>query len=320
MKTPKENTTPDTFRNVMYIKQSNDLSAARYSWTLVQKKLLYIIFYHIQNLQSSIDKNANMKLTFPDKYLTDIDGNITRIYSQLADMRKKDMKVNTNRKWLCVGIVNYVEHNKINGTIEIEISHKILPYLLELTNQFTSYNFLVAMNFNSVYSQRFYELCCQYKTLGFFSFEIEELKKMFGIVGLYERYTDFCKKIMEVAHSELFEKFNSNACDVCFDWSVDAASKIGKKITRLNFSVVSKNLKYTKKQMELADYMWQICDDWAMRYLGRHRRELLRQYLFTYQDKCPEIYAKFQRIISSYKHQSDITKVLTKALKEDYQL
>jgi hypothetical protein len=45
------------------------------------------------------------------------------------------------------------------GIAEIQVSHKLMPFLVELSSQYTAYSLHVAMSLKSKWSQRMYELC-----------------------------------------------------------------------------------------------------------------------------------------------------------------
>ena len=70
--------------------------------------------------------------------------------------------------WLSIGFVNYVKHIKNKSYFEVQVSKEVLPYYVELAQNFTSYSMTVAIALKSTFSQRFYELCCQYRNAGFF--------------------------------------------------------------------------------------------------------------------------------------------------------
>lgn len=68
--------------------------------------------------------------------------------------------------WLSIGFVNYVKHIKNKSYFEVQVSKEVLPYYVELAQNFTSYSMTVAIALKSTFSQRFYELCCQYRNTG----------------------------------------------------------------------------------------------------------------------------------------------------------
>ena len=53
--------------------------------------------------------------------------------------------------------------------------------IVELSSKFTAYYIAVALTLKSVYSQRFYELCCQYKSKKSFVLGTDEIRKFLAI-------------------------------------------------------------------------------------------------------------------------------------------
>ena len=117
-----------------------------------------------------------------------------------------------------------------------------MPHLVELTNKFTQYSIVVAMSLKSKYSQRFYELACQYrnKKPAQFFIDIEELRDMFMLGSGYKLKTDIKKRIIDVAISELKKAYDENNCDLWLDsWDVGKGEK-----TRFFFNI------HTRQQKE----------------------------------------------------------------------
>lgn len=76
-----------------------------------------------------------------------------------------------------------------------------MPYLVELARQYTTYSLTVAITLKSVYSQRFYELCCQYRNriendgLAGFHKTQQQLRTMFCLEDKYQTNKDFNKML-----------------------------------------------------------------------------------------------------------------------------
>ena len=91
----------------------------------------------------------------------------------------------------------------------------ILPYLKQLTKNFTTYNIVVAMSLKSKYSQRFYELGCQYRNAQKpFFIDIESLRQMFCLGNGYKLKSDIKKRVVDVAITELKQAYEDNSCDL----------------------------------------------------------------------------------------------------------
>jgi len=132
-------------------------------------------------------------------------------------------------KWLAVNWINYAEHNPETNQFEVEVSKKVVPYLLNLTKNFTQYDAYKIFNLHNKYSMRFYEKCCQFKKYGYFYMTEEEIRDSFGVYKvepgtdkrikpMYTQSHQFVKNVIELPQKELKEKFEKGLCDFYFDF------------------------------------------------------------------------------------------------------
>ena len=68
-----------------------------------------------------------------------------------------------------------------SGVIEYKFESLLKPYLLNLKDNFTSYQLKNILSLKSAYSIRMYELLNQYKVIGRRTIEIEELRNLLNI-------------------------------------------------------------------------------------------------------------------------------------------
>ena len=100
----------------------------------------------------------------------------------------------------------------------MQVSKEVLPYYVELAQNFTSYSMTVAIALKSTFSQRFYELCCQYRNAGFFFYTVEKLREMFMLENKYKRGCDFKRRVLDDPQKELRELYNTGLCDLYFEF------------------------------------------------------------------------------------------------------
>ena len=98
-----------------------------------------------------------------------------------------------------------------------------MPYLVELAKQYTSYSLTVAMTLRSAYSQRLYELCCQYRNNfekdGFAGFHKtqQQLREMFCLEDKYSANKDFNANVIYRPESEIKKLYDKGQCDLYFE-------------------------------------------------------------------------------------------------------
>ena len=170
------------------------------------------------------------------------------IYDALKRLRNRDIEINNEKMWLSIGFVNYVKHIKNKSYFEVEVSKEVLPYYVELAQNFTSYSMTVAIALKSTFTQRFYELCCQYQNKGFFFYAVNELREMFMLENKYPRSFDFKKWVLETPAKELKNLYDAGQCDLYFDF--DIREKKGKEALSYNFFIHSRQT----EQQKLLEY------------------------------------------------------------------
>jgi plasmid replication initiation protein len=123
-----------------------------------------------------------------------------------ADILKKPLKFKIGEKTIHVPWFSYIAYNPGEGTLDIRFDKFFKPYLLNLKEKFTKYNFKYISTLKSNYSIRLYELLKQREAIGMREFSIEELKELLCIEELYHEYSNFKKRVILAAQKELREK------------------------------------------------------------------------------------------------------------------
>ncbi|MCF9035510.1 replication initiation protein, partial [Acinetobacter nectaris] len=90
--------------------------------------------------------------------------------------------------------------------VVIFFSPQIVPYLSNLKANFTQYLQSDISNVSGAYTIRFYELICQYKTVGKREISISDLRFMLKIDDKYPLFYDFKKRVIEPSIREINEK------------------------------------------------------------------------------------------------------------------
>jgi plasmid replication initiation protein len=148
--------------------QANALTQARYDFSVVEKRAVYFIIQEVR--RQFIDRIDGQKNLFDNLIvriktvgLTNADMELRDVYDALVRLRKKSIYIKNAEHVLEVGFINYFHHQCREPYLEVEVSHKILPYLVELASHFTTYSLTVAIALRGKYSQRFYEYCSQFE-------------------------------------------------------------------------------------------------------------------------------------------------------------
>ena len=182
------------------------------SYTLNQLKL---VCYLISNIKPE-DKGFQLKrICIKDLGLSSIDSkNHKKLSGEFLDLMCNPFKLPDKKTWVSwFSSFSYEE-----GVIEYKFDPLLKPFLLQLKNNFATYQLKNILSLKSAYSIRMYELLNQYKVIGKRTIEIEELKLLLNIPDSY-RNNDILK-LLEKIKKELTSK-----TDLTFDFEAIKESR-----------------------------------------------------------------------------------------------
>lgn len=249
--------------------QDNRITTARYELSVMEKRIMYILVRDIRNnfvLNADGDKTLFQDLiikTTSNALLKDLqETNPKRVKQAFRSLRLRSFEWDNgvpendpNHEWFEVGFINYGEWKR-GGDIEFQVSKLILPFFVALTKKFTEYNLIVAISLKSKWSQRFYEILCQWKKAGGVNLNIKELREQFGLTDKYIKYASFKKYVIDVAHKELKELFTKGQNDVYFEYS---EVKNGRSVESLKLKILTKDK--TKEVAQTVDVTHLVRND-----------------------------------------------------------
>lgn len=126
--------------------------------------------------------------------------------------------------------------NKQDGVVKIKLDNDMRPYLLQLKENFTSYELIWTLHFKSKYTIRLYELI---KSIHFHDLEnytrryrVEDLKKRLNGEH-YKEYRDFKRRVLRPSVEEI-DRYSDKT--VTFQ-----EIKQGKRVVAVEFTITSKD-------------------------------------------------------------------------------
>lgn len=194
------------------VKKRNDLiQRSRFSLSLQQQKIiLYLISqitpYDKDFKEYSFDIQEFCKVCGIDH---ENGGNYELLKDQIKAICDKSVWITTENGEET--IIRWIEKpfiNQGNGTIRIKLDNLMMPYLLDLKENFTQYELVYTLHFKSKYTIRLYELI---KSIHFH--ELESYKRKFSVSDLrrildaekYKTFQHFRDRVLEPAVREINE-------------------------------------------------------------------------------------------------------------------
>lgn len=144
----------------------------------------------------------------------------------------------TQRKTRWISSIDYIPGE---GKLVLSFSVGIIPYLSQLSKEFTKYKLMHVARFESVYSIRLYELLVQWSSVGEREIEVEWLKTQFQIEGKYARLGNLKKRVIDPAIEEINEHSNL--------WVKYGQRKSGRTVTHFQFQFGLKDAPKPRSQI-----------------------------------------------------------------------
>jgi len=304
------------------VAQSNALTQSRHPLSVVEKRALYLIIREVRSQfidrkdgQKNIFDNLIIRMNTED--LTKAELELKEVYKSLVELRKKTFFINNDECALGVGYINYFKHKKRDTAIEVEVSKEILPHLVELAEQFTTYNLVVALSLKTKYSQRFYELCSQFehsdpdpnhKNSGYFFSTVDNLRWMMILEDKYPRYALIKTRVLDPAQKELKKLYDDDKCNLYFEYKEE---KAGRSILKIHFFIYSKESK--KQVVGVTDKLDQMhyIRTWLRSWLNAEKRPKNQKWigevishLELNSDLIPKLYKRFVKLMKDEPHQN----------------
>lgn len=247
------------------IYKANALIEASYRLSLYEQRILLACISQVRRDQPitdailysiSVSQVAEMSGTDVKTVYRDLKSASERLFERRVTIHEapngKGKASTLLTRW--VQTVRYVESE---GRVELRFSKDMLPYLTELTEQFTKYALADVARMTSAHSIRIYEILMQWQGTGEREVSLEWLRKSLQLEGRYPAFKDFRRRVIEPS----VEQINEHS-PVWVKWD---QRKVGRKVTHLRFMFGLKNQVNDKKADERK----------KTKHLGRVRDDLV---------------------------------------------
>ena len=193
--------------------QSYTLTTSRYKFTAYEKRILYRIVEYAQDEIKGIMIRDNLhkiehslfgrEITMPivDILKDEQDENYTIAKKAFSSLSDKFIIIDNDDIWQKTHIISNPKIKKKTGMVTFSVFNEIWDGMLNFSKGYRKYELVTAMQFNSVYSMRFYELLSGQKRPLEFTFE--QLREMLGVNNKYKLVGHFKTRVLDVAKKEL---------------------------------------------------------------------------------------------------------------------
>ena len=226
-------------KNDLVVK-SNQVIEASYTLTTIEQRLILSAIAQIPKGEPVTDEviytvsvadlqkfGANETTAYRD-----LKESVSRLFDRSIVLRSSDRTSRT--RW-----VQKIDFMDSRGVIGIRFSKDILPFLSNLSTEFTKYLASDLIGVTSTYAIRLYELLVQYQSIGKREISVVDLRWMFELQNKYPVWADLKRWVIDQAVKEINE---FSPLSVTYE-----TKKIGRKITSINL-----RFKQKPKQAQIA--------------------------------------------------------------------
>ena len=216
------------------IDKSNQVIEASYQLSAVEQRIVLAAISRIPKSQPITDDElypvsvSELQLlgVHEKTAYRDLKEGINRLYERSINLSIDDKSI--KMRW--VQEIQFLDSQSIIG---IRFSKPILPFISNLSREFTKYALSDIAGINSGYGIRIYELLVQYRQIGKREISVESLRSMLELGKKYPLFADFKKRVIDTAVDQINE---------CSPLSVSyEQKKTGRKVTHILFSFKEKS-------------------------------------------------------------------------------
>ena len=164
-----------------------------------------------------------------------IEGAYTELKSAALRLKRREVRLTEEPngkgkkpKVMITGWVQTIFYIEGEGRVELRFTKDMLPYLTELTRQFTKYALTDVAKMDTAYAIRLYELLRQWDGIGKREIALEQLREWLQLEERYPSIKDFKKWVLDPAVSQINEY-----TPISVSWD---QRKTGRKVTHLLFT------------------------------------------------------------------------------------
>lgn len=149
---------------------------------------------------------------FSEVFNTEINNSYRLLNKACRKLMKTDLTLSKNepKELWQINVCSMAKYNEKEGSITIQFTDIIMPYLSQVRQKFILYNLKEITNFKSLYTTRLYELIQEFKETGWMLKSVEQLREAFSVGTKFKAYKDFKKRTFDHACQEINSNYAMN--------------------------------------------------------------------------------------------------------------
>jgi plasmid replication initiation protein len=221
------------FMNENYlVTKANTLITSNYDLSLEEQRVILTLASTVQPNDEDFKPYTFKIKDFMELLGVEAKSKYSVIPKVTKELMQKVLEIKQDNKIIQVAWLSSAVYEKGSGTVELEFSPRLKPFMLGLKEFYTSYRLKNVLELKGKYSIRMYEILKSNEFKKVAEIKVDELRKILKAdTGSYLVYQNFRNRIILQAQKELNEK-----TDISFDFE---EIKTGRKVTDLKFYIKS---------------------------------------------------------------------------------
>jgi plasmid replication initiation protein len=213
------------------VSKANKLITSKYELSLQEQRIILSLVSLVDSKDQRQFYEYEMTVKEFSELLNVENTNHTYLSKVTKRLMEKVVEIEDDKKLTQVHWLSSCVYYKGQGKVKLELHRELMPYLLQLKEQFTTYYLSNILQMKSKHSIRLYEILKSEQFKGNFKIDIDKLRKMMNCES-YSRFSNFNQKVLKPAVKEIKKQ-----SDILVNYKM---VKEGNKTVALRFDVVSK--------------------------------------------------------------------------------
>lgn len=218
-------------RNELVVKSNELIRNVRYTLSEQEQKLIIYLISHIDKNDIELKSvTINIREYCKVTGIKSTGGSVINyIKNGVKELADKSWWINTDKEIL----FRWIDTVSITGeNITIKLSESLIPYVLDLKENFTKYQAIEALALKGKYTIRLFEILKSYQWQGKLVIKLDELRELINCVDKYRAYKEFNRNVL---------KYSINEINSYTDLQVEYTTiKTGKKVDLIVFNIKEK--------------------------------------------------------------------------------
>lgn len=211
--------------------KSNDLIRKnRFSLSITEQKVVLYLISKIKPTDTDLFEYELDIKDFCEVCGIEYKPNLSYLKEIIKNLRDKSMWITLPDK--SETLVSWIEKPYLfpdTGKVKVRLDRDMIPYLLQMKENFTKYELIAVLALKSKFSLRLYEILKSYEYIGQVELSVSNLREMLMLENEYPKMADFKRYVIDKALDEI-----NRFTDIEIDYE---PIKTGKAITGFLFTV-----------------------------------------------------------------------------------